>query len=59
MTSMKIHVHNVISVKEETNAHDTFTVTNLYIKTSNGETSVISLFNDPSIRPKHIEWSKT
>ena len=59
MSSMNINVHNVISVTEETNVHDTFTVTNLYIKTFNGETSVISLFNDTSIRPKHIEWSKT
>ena len=59
MSSMNINVHNVISVKEEINVHDTFTVTNLYIKTANGETSTISLFNDPSIRPKHIEWSKT
>lgn len=59
MSSMNINVHNVISVKEETTVHDTFTVTNLHIKTFNGETSVLSLFNDTSIRPKHIEWSKT
>jgi hypothetical protein len=59
MTIVHIDVHNVISVKEEIDVYDTVTVTNLYIKTSNGETSVISLFNDPSIRPKHIEWSKT
>ncbi len=58
MTSMNINVHNVISVKEETHVHDTFTVTNLYIKTANGETSTLSLYNDTSIRPKHIEWSK-
>ena len=59
MSSMNINVHNVISVKEETKVHDTFTVTNLYITTFNGEVSVISMFNDISIRPKHIEWSKT
>lgn len=59
MSNMNINVHSVISVKEETNVHDTFTVTNLYITTFNGEVSVISLFNDTSIRPKHIEWSKT
>jgi hypothetical protein len=59
MTSMNINVHNVISVKEETNVYDTITVTNLYIKTFNGETSVLSLFNAPSIRPDHFTWSKT
>ena len=59
MSSMNINVHNVISVKEETNVHDTFTVTNIYIETVNGETSVLSLYNDRSIRPKHFEWSKT
>jgi hypothetical protein len=59
MSSMNINVHNVISVKEETNVHDTFTVTNLYIKTANGETSTVSLFNDIGIRPDHFTWSKT
>ena len=59
MTSMNINVHDVISVKEEINVHDTFKVTVLHIKTSNGETSIISLFNDTSIRPKHFEWIKT
>lgn len=59
MSSMNLNVHNVISVKEETSVHPTFTVTNLYIKTANGETSTVSLFNDPSIRPNHFTWSKT
>jgi hypothetical protein len=59
MTSMNINVHNVISVRQETSVHPTFTATTLYIKTANGETSTLSLFNDPSIRPDDIEWSKT
>ena len=59
MTSMNMNIHNVTSVKEEISAHDTFTVTNLYIEQANGETTVISLFNDTSIRPKHIDWIKT
>jgi hypothetical protein len=59
MSGINISVHNVISVKEETIVHPTFTATSLYIKTADGEISVLSLFNATSIRPKHIEWSKT
>ena len=59
MTSMNMNIHNVTLVKEEISAHDTFTVTNLYIEQANGETTVISLFNDTSIRPKHIDWIRT
>lgn len=59
MSGISINVHYVISVRQETIVYPTFTATTLHIKTADGETSTLSLFNDPSIRPKDIEWSKT
>jgi hypothetical protein len=59
MSNVNMNIHSVISVEQDTRFHADFSVTNLYIKLSSGETTVISLFNDPSIRPDHFTWSKT
>lgn len=59
MTNVNMNIHCVVSVKQKTTPHETFTVTSLHIEQASGEVTIITLFNDESIRPDNIKWSKT
>lgn len=59
MTNVNINIHCVVSVEQRITPHETFTATNLHIKQADGEVTIITLFNDTSIRPDDIKWSKT